>query len=337
MQVIKGKGKLSQLEEILSQSNVKDVLFVTGHHVVKSQFFKKIINTLPFPFTIIHPPDGVLQVLGIPVISMPGAVVAIGGGKALDFAKGIIYQNKKPACFIAVPTTAGSGSEATPIAVFYSGKEKVSLDAPQLLPHLAILDTALLNNLSQQQRAISGADAVAQCIESIWNVNSSSLSEGYAISGLDLLWKGLLPFYREGLNLDEVLWGAHLSGKAIALTRTTGPHALAYHLTAYYNVPHGQAVGLTLPVFFLYNAEEMVHAQLQKIYTVLQVQTSEEAFDACRRFLKEMNLATTLKDLTLEHIDIDSWLSSVNQQRFANNPVPFHAEKLKKLFLRYLC
>ncbi|HEV7331266.1 MAG TPA: iron-containing alcohol dehydrogenase [Flavisolibacter sp.] len=337
-QVIKGTGCLQMLPKILQQRAAGSLLFVTGHHLLQEDEFQDLLQTIDLPYQLVQPPAGVLQVDAIPAYSELDTVVAIGGGKVMDFAKGILYRHQARATLIAAPTTAGSGSEATPIAVFYQGMEKVSLDAANLLPAIAFLDAALLTNLPPLQKAISGADALAQCIESVWNVHSTNFSETFALEGMTLLWEHLPAFVETaaGAAAEKTMWAAYLSGKAIAHTRTTGPHALAYYLTANYDVPHGQAVALTLPVFFLYNEGDASQDQLQKIYSVLQVQNAEEAFFCCRQFFKSLGLATTLTELGLENLDIDLWLQSVNQQRFSNNPVPFDAFRLKELFRRYL-
>lgn len=338
-EVIKGPKSLLQIPALLKKRGSGPVRFVTGLHLLQDNSFRELCATLSVPYHIVHPPDGVLQVDNIPALNDLHTIIAIGGGKVIDYAKGIIYRHPKPAFFIAAPTTAGSGSEATPIAVFYNGKEKVSLDAPHLLPAIAILDPALIAGLPRHHRAISGADALAQSIESVWNVHSRNDSEEFALTAIKLLWQDLNHFVdgTEEAVIEKILWAAHLAGKAITITRTTGPHALSYFLTANHGVPHGQAVALTLPLFFLYNDEEHNRSQMEKIYKTLDVQNVQEAFTACQQMLKRIGLATTLKDLQLQNLSLDDWLQSVNQQRFSNNPVPFDPEKLKDLFQRYLC
>lgn len=339
MQVmIKGAKSLLEIPALLKEREQGSVLFITGQHLLQDDSFLELCAELSVPYDIVHPPDGVLQVDDIPSFTNLDTVIAIGGGKVMDFAKGILFRHSQPAFFIAAPTTAGSGSEATPIAVFYNRKEKVSLDAPHLLPAIAILDPALLAGLPRHQRAISGADALAQSIESVWNAHSRDDSEKFALTALELLWQNLNQFVNgaeEALN-DKMLWAAYLAGKAITITRTTGPHALSYFLTAHHGVPHGQAVALTLPLFFLYNEEQHNRSQMAKIYKTLKVQNAQEAFTACRQMMQNLGLATTLQDLQLQNISLDKWLQSVNQQRFSNNPVPFNSEKLKALFQRYL-
>ena len=336
--IIRGKNSLLQIVTLLRQKGSGEVLLVVGRHTLADALFMELCKELPVPYQILHPHEGVLQTASIPVFDTIDTIVAIGGGKVIDFAKGILHRHPVPAYFIAAPTTAGSGSEATPIAVFYQDKEKVALDAPHLLPAVAILDTALLTHLPKTQRAISGADALAQCIESIWNVHSTEESEKHALTGLDLLWKHLADFV-EGAGestAENVLWAAHLAGRAITLTRTTGPHALSYFLTAHYGVPHGQAVALTLPLFFMYNEGHETNEQLKKIYGILNVNKATDASSAIRQWLHQLGLATRLSELQLAHISLDDWLRSVNQQRFTNNPAPFDADRLKALFQQYL-
>lgn len=329
----------SALLPLLKKRQPEKVLFVTGRHLSLDAVFQKFLNGLRLPFQTVHPPEGLLQVDQLPRFEGLHTVIAIGGGKVIDFAKGIIHQSGNEPYFVAVPTTAGSGSEATPFAVLYNGREKVSLDAPNLLPQLAVLDASLVNNLPAKQKAISGGDAFAQCVEAFWNVNRNLVSDVFALNGMQQLYRQLPVFIHstdEALAL-EMLQAAHLAGNAIALTRTTGPHALSYYLTAYHHVPHGQAVALFLPLFFIYNDAPQAAKKLQAIYKVLNAGNAEEALEICRRFFSSLGLATTFAEAGLNDVDVEQLLLSVNQQRFANNPVAYDAVKLKALIRRYLC
>jgi alcohol dehydrogenase class IV len=138
-----------------------------------------------------------------------------------------------------------------------------------------------------------------------------------------------------------MLWAAHLSGKAINYTRTTGPHAMSYYLTAHFNIPHGQAVALFLPLFFLYNNQlspsnnttkderDAYYQRLHQLYRLLNVNSAAQAFTFVRSFIEKAGLATTLVDLEIEKDAIlQPLLESVNHERFANNPVSFNHEKL---------
>lgn len=334
--VIKGR-LLADLLPLLEEKYEGKLLFVVGRHLLADESFQAFLAKGNFAAEFMHSPEGLLQINDVPLRHDLQIVVAIGGGKVIDFAKGIINKQERRLYFITVPTTAGSGSEATPFAVFYNGKEKVSLDNALLLPQTVLLDDDLLKALPQKQKVVSGADAFAQCIESVWNVKSTSASETFALEGLEILYR-LLPKFVEASDNNlgsQVLAAAHLSGKAIAFTRTTGPHALSYYLTAHHGIPHGQAVALFLPLFFLYNAK--AESQLRKIYKCLNVNTAEEAFETCRHFLGSIKLATTFKETGLNNVDVEALIGSVNKERFANNPAAFDATVLKDLIRRYLC
>jgi alcohol dehydrogenase class IV len=335
-QLINRINCLDDLASLAEKKGVAKILMIAGKHLLEENNFKNIIIELKGELTLIHPPDGLLEIASIPSIETPDVIIAIGGGKAIDFAKAILEKNRierKP-YFIAAPTTAGSGSEATSFAVVYSGRIKHSLGDPSLLPDVVLLDGSLVSYLPKFQKAVSGADAFSQCIESLWNVHTTETSEGFALEGLRILFNRLPEFINSSDELlaQDMLWAAHLSGKAISFTKTTGPHALSYYLTAYHGIPHGQAVALFLPLFFLYN-ESKIPSHLFKI---LQVENAFEAFTTCTHFFKSLGLAVNFKELGVDAFDVDALLQSVNHQRFANNPVPFNKTVLKSLIQQYL-
>ena len=325
----------SGLADLLNH-NGRKITVVTGRHVLEEEWFQTQIDALHNNTEIIHPPEGLLQLSKIPLINKADVLVAIGGGKTIDFAKAILQKTTEPqqVFFVAVPTTAGSGSEATPFAVVYYKKEKQTIDSSLLLPAAVFLDGALLKNLSPRQRAFSGADAFSQCIESLWNIHRTETSEKFALKGLEVLFHHLNEFVASGdeLSGQRILEAAHVAGKAIALTRTTGPHALSYYLTAHHDVPHGQAVALFLPLFFLFNQTKINPS----IYKVLNVANANEAFTVTTEFFKNAGLARNFTDIGLTDIDIDGLLQSVNHQRFSNNPVPFNEKILSSLIHQYL-
>lgn len=263
-------------------------------------------------------------------------IFAIGGGSVLDLAKSVIYncvQSSSPIpFFIAAPTTVGSGSEATHFAVVYKGLQKYSLAHPSLLPAIVILDPGLVYSLSSYQTAVTGMDAFSQSVESYWNRNATPVSRkdaGEAIA----IWKKYFIAAVDGSGdaRQRMLMAAHKAGKAINITRTTGPHALSYYLTANQGVPHGQAVALFLPVFFLYNDPG------NDLFELLDVGNKEEAMKYTQQVMKQAGLATTFAELNLNKEPLlDELLAAVNEERFANNPVHFDSERLKELFITYL-
>jgi alcohol dehydrogenase len=231
------------------------------------------------------------------------------------------------------PTTSGSGSEATHFAVIYRQKIKYSLVHYSLLPRLVILDHSLTYSLTAYQTAVSGMDSFSQAVESFWSINATEESKQLAVESI-MIWQH--SFLKAVLQPDadsrnKMLWASHLAGMAINTTKTTGPHAISYYLTINHSVPHGQAVSLFLPVFFLYNTP------LKELCSVLQVADEYEAISLIQEIMKNAGMAIKLSELGLKkEIIIDELLLHVNEERFDNNPVLFDRDKLKLLILKHL-
>lgn len=195
----------------------------------------------------------------------PDIIISIGGGVVLDSSKffacflknthltaeKVIAKLKNfDECvpLLAAPTTAGSGSEATPFAVLYLDGRKYSLENPYLLPEDVILDPDLTKSVPKEIAASSGVDAVCQSLEAIWSVRANEESIKYAVLALQYL----IPAIKHVVSnpCDQIrasmLIGSHLAGRAIAISRTTAPHAFSYLLTSKYNIPHGHAVGVMM-------------------------------------------------------------------------------------------
>ena len=187
-----------------------------------------------------------------------GCILAIGGGSAMDVAKGIrLYagagedfaSGSEPVPFagplIAVPTTAGSGSEATRFAVLYERGEKLSLSHEKALPDAAALLPEVLHSLPVPQRRATVLDALCHAVESFWSRRADPESRAYAIDALDCIGPHC-EAYCAGRNdfAAEMQRGARLAGMAINLTTTTAGHAMAYKLTTRYGLPHGWAAAI---------------------------------------------------------------------------------------------
>lgn len=327
---------------LIKEKKISRVLLITGHHFNKEKIKELDSSSGQHLFHYISEP-GLLDAERVQkdmsqLSQEPELIVAVGGGRILDAAKlGIRYFSTRRPYFIAIPTTAGSGSEATPFAVTYKNKEKHSIEDASMLPDYVLLDANMLVTLSPKQRAISGIDALAQAIESAWNKNATAYSIAKSQQAINLVYKNLFDFVNErNYERDEtMLYAAYLAGEAIAVTRTTGCHALSYYLTAEHGIPHGQAVGFFLPAFFIYNDEPEAAKKLQIIYDALKVSNAPGAFDAITSLMKNCGLATRFSELGLE-VDIDKLVGSVNHERFSNNPVAFNGTRLKELITQYI-
>lgn len=282
----------------------------------------------------------------------PDVVVAVGGGSALDMAKlmnAVSHQDAdaldvvlgrsrigRPGVpLIAVPTTSGSGSEATHFAVVYVNREKYSVAAPSLLPDIAIIDPSLTDSLSPALTAVTGMDAFSQAVESFWSVNSTEESKGWSGRAIALVLRHLAASVHAPTTVSRrsMSKAAHLAGRAINITKTTGAHALSYPLTSYFGIPHGHAVALTLGQWLLYNSlvtEEDVTDVRGADYVrgtvaeLVRLIGGVDAADACSRIetlMESLGLATRLAAIGISRsAALAAVVPNVNVERVVNNP-----------------
>lgn len=295
-------------------------------------------------------------------------VLAVGGGSVLDMAKAInilgaqteeperyirqeLSLQKKGKPLVAIPTTSGTGSEATHFLVAYIGKQKYSLAHPTfILPDYVILDPVLTVNLPPKTTASTGMDALAQAVESYWSVHSTEESRDYSRKAIPLILQNLSAAVNHP-SLESraaMMQAANLAGKAINISFTTACHAISYPLTSYFSVSHGQAVALTLGDLFVYNShadshtaddctdprgKEHLHKIMQELLSLFQVHNAEEAKQKIQHLLAEIGLETRLSAFGITapediNIIIDQ---GFNPQRAGNNPRKLTPEALRRI------
>ena len=264
----------------------------------------------------------------------PDAIIAIGGGSTMDMAKLLRHTaGMKETPLIAIPTTSGTGSETTQFAVCFINGEKKSIDFPHMLPNYEILIPELTMSNSRYLTACTGFDAMAQAVESYWNIHATEKSEEYAKEALILLVRCLAQFATDPeLCMSDQYWrtdmmkGANLAGKAINITRTTAPHAMSYKLTSEYGYPHGHAVALTFPYFAKINMECQLHqyAGLDYLHYTEKMRWLKHCFGITNQDIElyfqsfAIKIGLGIKKNT--NVDTELIASSVNVERAANNP-----------------
>ncbi len=276
-------------------------------------------------------------------------IIAIGGGSVIDMAKLISIfahqkanytdlvhgkaelENKKTP-LLAIPTTAGSGAEATRFAVLYIEKNKYSVEHNLILPDYIYLSSKFSMTATPYLTACTGADAFSQAAEAIWSVNANEESINFAQESVRLIWKNLLLAVKENNQeaKQQLLKASYLAGKAINITKTTAPHALSYAFTSYYNIPHGHAVALSLPFFLHYNfnltdsdctdsrGAKTVKQRISKIIEILNC-TEDSLKTTLTTFFESIGLEMEISKL-IPFFDIHVIKSNVNLQRLNNNP-----------------
>jgi alcohol dehydrogenase class IV len=272
------------------------------------------------------------------------AIMAIGGGSVIDTAKCIkmfgnmnnnvsyLGQNyiKNTVPIIAIPTTAGAGSEATRFAVIYFNGEKHSISEEDIMPNYVVFLPELLKSLPLYQKKCSFLDALCQGIESWWSINSSDESKKYSKMAVQKLSQTMDLYFSENENsMKRVMEGANYAGKAINITQTTAPHAMSYKLTTMYGLPHGHAVAICLPVIWLYmteNIDKCIDSRgaeyLMKIFMdiaySLGYKTVSQAIDGFSGMLKKMEI---YPPQNIPEEDIALLTSAINLNRMKNTPV----------------
>lgn len=350
-----GDHTIAELPRIVRERGLSRILLVTGKQSFTSSGAAEILPSLRQAAEVeiwsdfAPNPEVSDLVAGARIVAalQPDGIVAIGGGSVLDMAKLLtVFGDTDPAriadgvrgnavterrrTLILVPTTSGSGSEATHFAVAYIGEEKFSVAHPSLLPDYVVLDPSLTASASRYQKATSVIDAFAQAVESHWARGADSASRAFAVSAMHDL-AGCATAFLDG-DADATVQaarGSHLAGRAIDISKTTGPHALAYGLTKRHGISHGHAVATTLGTFARLHARtaaagrgsDGLNQDLSIVADAIGAASIDDIGDQIDRFARDLGLELRLSALGVPRSDLALMASTVNVQRLGNNPV----------------
>lgn len=281
-------------------------------------------------------------------------IIAVGGGSAMDVAKCIklysdmdhtfnyleqdIVPNDIP--FLAVPTTAGTGSEATRFAVIYYQGKKQSVSHVSSIPDTILFDATLLKDLPLYQKKATMMDALCHSIESFWSVNSNEESTEYATQAIELILNNREDYLKGNAASDEkMLKASYLAGRAINITQTTAGHAMSYKLTTLYGISHGHAAVLCnqkLLPYMIENTDKCIDSRGQNYLTdtfgrlaeVFGCSSLEELPRVFDTIVDELELERP--EATQEQFGILK--NSVNPDRLKNNPVLLSVEAIDYLY-----
>ncbi|MBK0123586.1 iron-containing alcohol dehydrogenase [Pantoea sp. S61] len=354
---------ISELPRILAESNSELQLYIlTGKSSFNDSPGRSCLNEMIFltgaPF-FFYTPSGLLPSKldydefiynyrdSLSDNSKRPILIAIGGGRIIDASKIIcFYLNKNyniRVQIIAIPTTAGSGSEATSFAVCWSNGTKYSINHPYLKPTDVILDCNLLARMPSEQVAISGLDTICQSIESYLNMNNTHVSDSYSLASLESSFE-LLPLIVSSPRADlisQMQYNSYISGMAINITKTSLPHAYSYHLTSNYNIPHGHAVGLCM-ANYLNEFSKLITAcspltkpfeeKFERIISILSC-NAKDVKRAWIEYMYRVNLAPFINDLiTLQ--DLNSLKEQFDPLRLQNSPFNDKNHNMPEIYCR---
>ncbi|TDF99487.1 hydroxyacid-oxoacid transhydrogenase [Paenibacillus piri] len=297
--IVFGHGAIYKLGSVLTKLNARNVFLITDKGIVQSGILRLVMNILEkdnfhvsvFDDTTPEPPISVaLQCYEIAKSDTPAdAIIGLGGGSSIDLAKIVALlmahggrpqdyfgENAIPspiAPLIAIPTTAGTGSEVTSVAVVTDtdNNMKVGISNNYLRPAVALLDPELTLQLPPYVTACSGIDALSHAIEAylakdykyiqaegdILFQGSAPISDTLALRAIELISGNLITAVQQGSNVEarsNMLLGSLLAGLAFSNAGTAAAHALAYPVGGLTKSPHGEVTGLLLPYVVEFNA-----------------------------------------------------------------------------------
>ena len=285
------------------------------------------------------------------------AIIAVGGGSAMDVAKCIkLYSNlpgeggngawltadyvENDIPFLAMPTTAGTGSEATRYAVIYYDGKKQSVTSESFIPDTVLMDPNTLITLPPYQKKATMCDALCHAIESFWSVNSTEESKEYskaAIQGVMEHMAGYLNNTEEGRA--GMLRAANTAGKAINITQTTAGHAMCYKITSLFGCAHGHAAILCDRVLFswmIQNADKCIDPRgemylkniLDEIGRAMGCSDAKAGADMLVSIFERLDLEIP----TATEKQYEELKTSVNPVRLKNHPITLDVETIDILY-----
>ncbi len=285
------------------------------------------------------------------------AIMAVGGGSTMDVAKCIkLYSNLEGTGengnflkqdivpnaipFLAVPTTAGTGSEATRYAVIYYQGAKQSITSESFIPEIVLMDKSALKTLPIYQKKATMMDALCHAIESFWSVNSTEESKEYSRRAIEMVMDNMDGYLANDDQANgNMLMAANTAGKAINITQTTAGHAMCYKVTSLFHAAHGHAAALCDRVLFPWmidhtdkcidpRGEAYLKATLDEIGQAMGCRDAKDGAAKLAKIFKE--LALDVPAATEEQFE--ELKTSVNPVRLKNHPIALDMETIDELY-----
>ncbi len=353
-------GAVQKLHELTLNTIGKRVFLVSDKGLVNAGVVDPVaaqleaagVHVTVFDEVVADPPEAVvLQGVQCARAAKVDGVIGLGGGSSLDVAKlvallvgggeqlsdiyGVGMARGKRLPLILIPTTAGTGSEVTPISIITTGEvEKKGVVAPQLLPDVALLDADLTLGLPPHVTAATGIDAMVHAIEAYTStsVNNNPISRMLAKEALRLLGANIekaVNTPRDKEARSNMLLGSMLAGQAFANSPVAAVHALAYPVGGIFHVAHGVSNALVLPHVMRFNLPacgaayaELAPLVFPELSEVPQDQRGSMFADRLAELAKVLGVETTLREVGIGKQDVARLASEAMKQTrlLVNNP-----------------
>ena len=276
-------------------------------------------------------------------------IIGLGGGSSMDTAKfaaaiasgdapgEICYATAKfpaaPLKIIAIPTTAGTGSEVTQVSVMNNGPEKKTINHPAFMPLAAVVDPELMVSVPPRVTMATGLDALAHALEGYWSKRHQPITDLFAIEAVRRALAYLERAYRDGADMEareEMAYAALLAGLAFGQPKTAGSHACSYPLSMDYHLPHGEACAFTLDGFVRVNSDQRLEALARAVGLANTGALADRILELKRLGGMRCKLEE-LGEVDIEKLAADCAAHPLMQ----NNPVPMDAAAMRE-FLQKL-
>ena len=360
--ILFGLGAISDVASAFKLSTRSKVFVVTDPGIIRANLLDKLlaplqaagITTLVYDKVLADPPEQIVrEATELARSTGVDAVIGFGGGSSLDVAKlvallakgseqlhdiyGVNNVKGERLRLALLPTTAGTGSEVTPIAVVTTGaSEKKGVVSPVLLPDLALLDPELTLSLPPIVTAATGVDAMVHAIEAYTSINANNnpLSKIFARQALSLLAGTIRTAVRNGSDAvarKQMLLGSMLAGQAFANSPVAAVHALAYPVGGHCHVPHGISNALVLPHVLRFNAKSCSDAYAELATVAFPHLADCPLNERASAFIDELSSLTgevavpqRLRDVGVERSQLAMFADDAMKQMrlLINNPRP---------------
>lgn len=357
--IVMGPGAVGGIAGEVRRLGGSRVLLVTDPGVAAAGLLEPVIASLEKSRTAYDVFDRVEPEPGAAVVDRclrevelhePDVVVGIGGGSSIDIAKAAAIMTGNEGVIgdyfgidlvpgpglptIMVPTTAGTGSEVTPVAILADENEnlKKGVVSPYIVPRVAVLDPELTVGLPAPITASTGVDALCHAIEAFTSINATGLTDLLASRAMRIIYENILEAYSDGGNLEarsRMLEGSLLAGMAFGNAGTTAVHAFSYPIGTEYHIPHGLANAMMLPHVLRFNIEKGPgkFAELAPALGLLtdgldDLQAAEAAVDAVEKLTVNLGVARRLGEFGVEEKDITRLAAALMKvtRNLSNNP-----------------
>ena len=358
-----GENRYKDIQEACSSINIQNPLIVTDPGLLNTDLIEKLNKSLKSQTKIYSDvqgnPTGSNVTNGVKVLleGNHDGVIAIGGGSAMDVGKGIAFlahqtkplwdfedigdlwmkaDSKSILPIIALPTTAGTGSEVGRAAVFLNEetKKKKIIFHPKMLPQIAILDPILSLGLPKNVTAGSGMDALAHCIEAFSSPFYHPMAEGTAVEGIRLVKENLQEVYNDGGNViaRANMLVASMMGAAAFQKGLGAIHSVTHPVNSLYNSHHGTTNGTVMPFVLEYN-RSAIESKFDRLGRYINISGGLDGIiDWVNNLKKEMNIPHSLQDMGVQLGDEEK-LSKLafEDPSTGGNPLPMTVDKFKEL------